>query len=201
MVVLFLDFLHFSTQLTSHFIPTRGSLCLVNRKATNGTSLASVVKTPGFHCWRHGLNPWLGNLHPARHVVWPKIKKKIKKKLSLLFFIEKKVKWLSPVWLFSTPWTVAYQAPLSMGFSQARILEWVAFYFSRRSSWPRDWTQVSRIVGRHFTLWATREVHFYWKATNNAILTSPSLHCLVGREWLSGPYLGHTDMPSPFAGF
>ena len=29
-----------------------------------------------------------------------------------------KVKSLSRVWLFATPWTVAYQAPLSMGFSR-----------------------------------------------------------------------------------
>ena len=29
-----------------------------------------------------------------------------------------KVKSLSPVWLFSTPWTAAYQAPLPMGFSR-----------------------------------------------------------------------------------
>ena len=28
--------------------------------------------------------------------------------------------------LFATPWTVARQAPLSMGFPQARTLEWVA---------------------------------------------------------------------------
>ena len=31
----------------------------------------------------------------------------------------------------------AHQAPLSIGFSQARILEWVAISFSRASSWPR----------------------------------------------------------------
>ena len=31
---------------------------------------------------------------------------------------------------------------------QARILKWVAILFSRRSSQPRDWTQVSHIVGR-----------------------------------------------------
>ena len=30
----------------------------------------------------------------------------------------KKVKSPSRVWLFATPWTVAYQAPLSMGFSR-----------------------------------------------------------------------------------
>ena len=34
------------------------------------------------------------------------------------------------------------------GTFQARILEWGAISFSRRSSQPRDWTQVSRIVGR-----------------------------------------------------
>ena len=44
------------------------------------------------------------------------------------------------------------------GIFQARILEWVAISFSRRSSWPRDWTRVSCIVGRRFTIWATREV-------------------------------------------
>ena len=40
---------------------------------------------------------------------------------------------------------------------QARILEWVAIFFSRGSSWPRDRTQVSRIAGRRFNLWGTRE--------------------------------------------
>ena len=40
---------------------------------------------------------------------------------------------------------------------QARILKWVAIPFSRASSWPRDWSQVSCIAGRFFTLWATRE--------------------------------------------
>ena len=44
------------------------------------------------------------------------------------------------------------------GIFQARILEWVAISFSKRSSWPRDWIQVFPIVGRHFTIWATREV-------------------------------------------
>ena len=50
---------------------------------------------------------------------------------------------LSPfgcVRLFATPWTVAHQAPLSMGILQARILEWVAISFSKGSSWPRDRT-------------------------------------------------------------
>ena len=33
------------------------------------------------------------------------------------------------------------------GILQARILEWVALPFSRESSQPRDWTQVSHIAG------------------------------------------------------
>ena len=32
---------------------------------------------------------------------------------------------------FVTPWTVAHQAPLSMGFFQARTLEWIAVSSSR----------------------------------------------------------------------
>ena len=37
------------------------------------------------------------------------------------------------------------------GTLQARILEWVAFPFTRGSSQPRDQTQVSSIAGRFFT--------------------------------------------------
>ena len=44
------------------------------------------------------------------------------------------------------------------GIFQARVLEWAAISFSRGSSWPRDWTGDSHIVGRHITIWATQEV-------------------------------------------
>ena len=55
---------------------------------------------------------------------------------------------------FATPWSVACQAPLSMGFSEARILEWVAMPSSRGSSQPRDQTCVSYIscTGRRVLL-------------------------------------------------
>ena len=56
-----------------------------------------------------------------------------------------------------TAWTLAHQAPLSMWNLQARKLEWVAMPTSRGSSQPGDQTQVSSIVGRFFTIWATRE--------------------------------------------
>ena len=77
-----------------------------------------------------------------------------------------KVKSLSRVCLFMTPWTAAHQAPLSVGVSrqeywsgvplpsptdcivrgilQVRILECVAFPFSRGSSQTRNRTEVSR---------------------------------------------------------
>ena len=41
------------------------------------------------------------------------------------------------------------------GILQARILEWVAMPFARGSSWTWDWTWVSHIAGRFFTVWAT----------------------------------------------
>ena len=41
------------------------------------------------------------------------------------------------------------------GILPARILEWVVFPFSRESSQPRDWTQVSCIADGFFTSWAT----------------------------------------------
>ena len=44
------------------------------------------------------------------------------------------------------------------GIFQAIVLEWVAISFSSESSQPRDWTWVSLIVHRCFTMWATREV-------------------------------------------
>ena len=53
-----------------------------------------------------------------------------------------------------------YSLPVSSvhGIFQAKVLEWVVISFSRESSWPRDWTQVSCIAGRFFIIWATREV-------------------------------------------
>ena len=65
---------------------------------------------------------------------------------------------------------------------QARILEWVAISFSRRSSQPRDWTQVSCIAGRFFTIWATREAP--QKDLNGSV---NNLHILNNKEPLSYP--------------
>ena len=97
-----------------------------------------------------------------------------------------KWKSLSRVWLFETPWNSLGQnigvgrlsllqgifptQGLKPGLSHCRwilyqlshkgsprILEWVAYPFSRGSSQPRNWTRVSCTAGRFFTNWAIRE--------------------------------------------
>ena len=56
-----------------------------------------------------------------------------------------------------TPWAVAYQVPLSMGFSRQEF--WSGLPFP--SPWDlfrlRNWTRVSIIAGIFFTNWPTRE--------------------------------------------
>ena len=56
---------------------------------------------------------------------------------------------LSYVWLFVAPWTVDCQAPIH-GIFQARILEWLAIFYSKGSSQPMDQTLLSCIpcIGR-----------------------------------------------------
>ena len=55
------------------------------------------------------------------------------------------------------------------GILQTRILEGVVIPFSKGSSWPRDWTQVSCIAGGFFTIWATREAPWYECIPSNLI--------------------------------
>ena len=78
------------------------------------------------------------------------LKDGVKFPYSLSLQSESEWKSLSCVQLFATSWIVHE-------ILQARILEWVAFPFSRRSSQSRDQTQASCIAGRFFTSWATRE--------------------------------------------
>ena len=52
------------------------------------------------------------------------------------------------------------------GILQARILEWVAISFSRKSSLSRDQTHVSCIAGGLFILWAIRDIEW----VNNEVL-------------------------------
>ena len=61
------------------------------------------------------------------------------------------------------------------GNLQARILEWVAFPFSKGSSQPMDQTQISLIAGGFFTSWAKRETQeLEWVAYPFSSGSSPS---------------------------
>ena len=63
-------------------------------------------------------------------------------------------------WVKVAQWSPTLCNPMDYtlhGILQARVLEWVAFPFSRGSSQPRDWTQVSCITGGFFISRATRE--------------------------------------------
>ena len=71
------------------------------------------------------------------------------------------------------------------GILQARILEWIAISFSRGSFRPRDRTQVSSIAGRHFNLWATREVLMDFTFPISHSKSSPSPSPSIGLHILS----------------
>ena len=83
----------------------------------------------------------------------------------------------SCVQLFATLWSAACQAPLSMEFPMARILEGTAISYSRGSSQPRDRTRVSRV----FCIFCTgRQILYHcvtWEAqlSLSATTTEPVL--------------------------
>ena len=80
----------------------------------------------------------------------------------------------SCVQLFATLWTVASQAPLSMGILQARILEWVAMPSSRQSSPSRDHTQGACgfcMAGTCFTIEPTGKALCKRIASGNVLYT------------------------------
>ena len=160
---------HLLKEKGSHFPPTLSSLLLCGMQ-----SWWIVTWQP--------LGPW-GKLENGSHV---------------FNVAEETVKNLGPWWhryvcmyvlvaqsclTFCDPMDCSLPGSSIRGIFQTRILEWVAISFSRRSSWPRDWTWVSCIVGRCFTIWATREVQMcLW-------LTDILLKC---RFWL-----GRCGMGSP----
>ena len=98
----------------------------------------------------------------------------------MAFFTEKILKFiwnimgaqsLSHVQLSATLWTVAHQDPLHHEIFQARILEWIAIFYSKGSSWPRNQTQVSYIfcIGRQILYHcATQEAYMEYQGIPNS---------------------------------
>ena len=67
------------------------------------------------------------------------------------------------------------------GILQARILEWVVIPFSGGSSRPGDGTWVCCIVGRFFTVWATRGAPFCPRSLINMDTNILKLYCELGQ--------------------
>ena len=76
------------------------------------------------------------------------------------------------------------------GILQARKLEWVAIPFSRWSSPPRDWTQISCTWSRFFTIWATKEAPGQVKIYRSQSSARGSLLFSCGQH-----VLGHCPVP------
>ena len=90
---------------------------------------------------------------------------------------------LSCIQLFCDPIDCGLPGSSVHGISQARILVWAAISFFRGSSWAMDWTQVSHIAGRSFTIWATREalLRSYWILQPRK--TTGGCHSALARGW------------------
>ena len=73
-----------------------------------------------------------------------------------------------------------------LGILQARMLEWVAYPFSSRSSQPRNQTQVSCIAGGSFTSWASGKP---------GVWTGQDPKSNTTREWLSGNTICNSKWP------
>ena len=83
------------------------------------------------------------------------------------------------------------------GILQAKILEWVAIPFSEGSSWSRDQTQTSCIVGGFFTVWASREAHVSLTVYQTPTLPSvaETLAHSVPVRMLHFHQIFHSDVP------
>ena len=82
------------------------------------------------------------------------------------------------------------------GILQARTLEWIAIPFSRISSWPRNWTPVSYIAGRFFTIWTTREtLNKYYPLSFPLIVVK-----LLSLVWLFCEPMDYSPPSSPVHG-
>ena len=83
-----------------------------------------------------------------------------------LQMVKVRVKSLSRVQLFATPWTIANQVPPSMGLS--RQAYWSGLSFPSPGNLPKPGIEPgSPTVGRRFTVWATRVSHFKWWVNAN----------------------------------
>ena len=137
---------HARGAIRPHLLCLHGTALLIETPLEKGAA-GPERKTLKWGSPRWVDNPWkpthtTGNVYLAQYI---------------LVSLYNKVKLLSHVLILCDPMDYNLPGFPVQSIFQARVLEWVAISFSRGSSWPRDRTQVSRIAGRCFTLWATRE--------------------------------------------
>ena len=85
------------------------------------------------------------------------------------------------------------------GILQARILEWVAVYFSRGSSQPRDRTHISCIVGLLCALWIVVQLMSCVWLCNSMDSSTPGflvLHYLPEFAQIQGHWVNDVILPS-----
>ena len=91
-----------------------------------------------------------------------------------------------------TPWTVALPGSSVHGILRARILDWVVISFSRGSSRPRKWTQVSRVVSQFSADQAKRErlCKWYWGFLGGVSANEPACQFRRHRTYGFHPWVG-----------
>ena len=94
-----------------------------------GCKVSDMTKQPSMHTWMiYIISPhwWMWRLFPMLHCYkqygyeqsWAQRGFLRFKSMEMHELVSDWVKLFSHVWFFATPWTVAYQAPPSMGFSR-----------------------------------------------------------------------------------
>ena len=131
-------------QMCHDFTSKTSNLCACVATRWN-IKLPNTQKARRKELYRDGLGERVGGCKGAQVKITP-------------FPLTAEWKWkcpsLSCVWLFATPWTVACQ--LLCPWNSPVKNRGVGYHFLLRgSSWLRDWSQVSRVAGKFFTIWAT----------------------------------------------
>ena len=98
-----------------------------------------------------------------------------------------KVKSLSHVQLFVTPWTVAYHAPQSMEFSRQKY--WSGLPFPSPGDRPNPGTEPGSPALQADSL-ATREAALYFSLANTKINQPTNKNACFLEFWINGQNLG-----------
>ena len=101
---------------------------------------------------------------------------------------------LSHVWLFATPWTAAHQAPPSMGFFQARVLEWGAIAIFKRIPFKRA-LHIRQCKELYLKSFSTSKTHTpranFWQKSQRRACVSVVETFTTTKVWRVPMVLGH----------